>query len=80
MVEGGLGGAGGAGMFKIAKPLVTGVAKDDRFTLSSKDYTVLTGGQSQRWGVGGMGGHIQETTCTVRLGFSNCTVGDNQFG
>lgn len=50
------GAGGGAGMFKIAKPLVTGVAKDDRFTLSSKDYTVLTGGQSQRWGLGGWGG------------------------
>lgn len=33
-------------MFKTAKPLVTGVAKDDRITLNSKDYTVLTEGQA----------------------------------
>lgn len=58
MVGGGGGwwvGRGGADVFKTAKPLVTGVAKDDRITLNSKDYTVLTEGQAPEpvlWGGG----------------------------
>lgn len=43
------GGGGGGGLatdvFKIAKRLVTGVAKDDRIAVNSRDYTALTGGQ-----------------------------------
>lgn len=64
MCPSGDGGAGGGvrgravatDVFKIAKPLVTGVARDDRIALNSKDYTPLTGGRDPEPGRGLEGG------------------------
>lgn len=59
---------GWADVFKTAKPLVTGVAKDDRITLNSKDYTVLTEGQAPEPGhFGGGGRDMQLGRVTVSL-------------
>lgn len=43
-------------VLKIAKPLVAGVAKDDRVAVSSRDYTALTGGQDPEPVAGMVGG------------------------
>lgn len=53
-------------MFEIAKPLVTGVAKDDRIAVNSRDYTALTGGQDPE-PVGMVGGGSRMKRQRARL-------------
>lgn len=60
-------------MFEIAKPLVTGVAKDDKIAVNSRDYTALTGGQDPEPVAGDGGRRIadKETTHTVKLRYGS---------
>lgn len=74
-------------MFEIAKLLVTGVAKDDRIAVNSRDYTALTGGQDPEPVAGMVGGggsagglrrgdRVYKGQRGARVSFTTCTVGE----